>query len=204
MVRSQISARGIRDAGVLAALSEVPREQFVPSSLVDSAYEDRALGIGLGQTISQPYIVAWMTEALAVAPEHTVLEIGTGTGYQTAILAKLARMVYTVERIEELSTAARLRLRRMGISNVALHTGDGSLGWASDAPYDRIIVTAAAPAVVDPLVDQLALHGRLVMPCGTPNHQLLTIVECGPDGVIETPGIPVRFVKLIGAEGFPE
>ncbi len=203
MVRSQVSARGVHDARVLEALSTVPREQFVPQSLVDAAYEDRALGIGMGQTISQPYVVAWMTEALSITNEHSILEIGTGTGYQTAILARLARAVYTVERIEALATEARVRLNRLGISNVAFRTGDGSLGWESNAPFDRIIVTAAAPAIASQLVDQLSVGGRLVIPTGSHTHQVLTTLENHRDGVVETSGIPVRFVKLIGAKGFP-
>lgn len=203
MVQCQISDRGIRDARVLAVLSEVPREQFVPQSLAEAAYEDRALGVGMGQTISQPYVVAWMTKALSISPEHTILEIGTGTGYQTAILAKLAGFVYTVERIDVLATEARERLSRLGISNVSYRIGDGSLGWESSAPFDRIIVTAAAPAIAPAFVDQLSAGGRLVIPIGSTSHQVLTTVENRPEGIVETTGIPVRFVKLVGAKGFP-
>ena len=155
MVRQQLVVRGIQDQAVLNAMSRIPREMFVSPELVEAAYEDRALPAGLEQTISQPYIVALMTENLRLGPEHRVLEIGTGTGYQTAVLARLAREVFTVERHPSLAMAAQERLARLGLKNIRYLIGDGSLGWPEHAPYERIIVTAAAPQIVAELVEQL-------------------------------------------------
>lgn len=182
----------------------VPREDFVPASLVNAAYDDRALGVGMRQTISQPYIVAWMTEALRIEQNDVILEVGTGTGYQTAILAQLAREVFTIERIETLSIAAQTRLNALDVRNVTFRIGDGSAGWPKQAPFDGIIVTAGAPAISRSLVNQLAPGGRAVTPVGPQDHQRLTTVERYPDRIVETPGIAVRFVRLIGAEGFTE
>ncbi len=204
MVESQIAARGVRDERVLQAMRYVPRELFVPASLAGESYDDRALPVDKGQTISQPYIVALMTEALAVEPHHRVLEIGTGTGYQTAILAMLACQVYSIERIEELSIAARERIELLGLRNVAYRVGDGSRGWPEAAPFDRIMVTAAAPRVLPALSDQLADGGRLVLPVGEEPAQRLTLVERFRGKQIERPMVGVRFVKLIGADGFAE
>lgn len=203
MVETQIEARGVRDARVLEAMRSIPRDLFVPSESAFRAFEDRALPIGMGQTISQPYIVALMTQLLAIEPQHRVLEIGTGSGYQTAILAMLARHVFSIERLEPLSSTAREQLNRLGLSNVTLLVADGSLGWPAESPFDRIIVTAAAPAITPALVDQLADGGRLVTPVGDDNSQYLTTVARQGDRTIETPSIAVRFVKLIGEQGFP-
>jgi len=204
MVESQIAARGIRNPRLLEAFLAVPREDFVPASLVNAAYDDRALGVGMGQTISQPYIVAWMTEALRIERNDVILEVGTGTGYQTAILARLARKVFTIERIEALSTAAQNRLDALDVRNVIFRIGDGSVGWPKQAPFDGVIVTAGVPAIGRSLVSQLAPGGRVVTPVGPEDHQHLTTVERYPDRIVETPGIAVRFVRLIGAEGFAE
>lgn len=204
MIENQIAARGVRDRRVIAAIQEIPREDFVPASLADSAYDDRALGVERGQTISQPYIVGLMTELLGIRPDDRVLEIGTGTGYQTAVLARLAGWVISIERIAELSTSAQARLARLAVNNVTFRIGDGSIGLAEQAPFPRIIVTAAAPAVIGPLVDQLAVGGRLVMPVGSESQQFLTTIERHQDRVVETPGIAVRFVKLIGSSAFTE
>jgi protein-L-isoaspartate(D-aspartate) O-methyltransferase len=203
MVERQIATRGVRDPRVLAAMRSVLREEFVPPELLHAAYEDRALHIGMGQTISQPYIVGLMTASLRVENTHRVLEVGTGTGYQTAILASLARHVYTVERLEPLADAAKKRLARLGIENVSVRTGDGSLGWIEEAPFDRIIVTAAAPAISESLTGQLVPGGRMVVPVGNEDTQRLIAVERRDDQLVETPSIAVRFVRLIGEEGFP-
>lgn len=204
MVLEQLEARGISSVRVLEAMREVERERFVSANLADEAYDDRALPSALGQTISQPYIVALMTEALAIEPCHRVLEIGTGTGYQTAILAKLSRQVFTIERLEELSSAARQRLVALGLQNVSFRVGDGTLGWPEAAAFDRILVTAAAPQVVPTLLDQLADGGRMVLPVGEEPAQRLTLVERFRGKTIERPLVGVRFVRLIGAEGFAE
>ena len=203
MVDEQIATRDIHDVRVLTALRTIPREVFVPDDQQAHAYDDRALPAGLGQTISQPYIVALMTELLHVHPEHRVLEIGTGTGYQTAILASLARQVFSIERLPELSAAAQERLTRLGYNNISYRIADGTLGWPEEAPFDRILVTAAAPNLVPPLLDQLTEDGRLVIPVGDEGLQRLTVVERKPGRIIEHPSIAVRFVKLIGEAGFP-
>jgi protein-L-isoaspartate(D-aspartate) O-methyltransferase len=203
MIETQIVQRGIRSERVLDAVRNTPRELFVPAEQAAHAYEDRALPVGMGQTISQPYIVAIMTEALEVEPDHRVLEIGTGTGYQTAILAILARSVFSVERIEALSVAAQRRIADLGIDHVTFRIGDGSVGLPEFAPFDRIIVTAAAPAVVQALVDQLVEGGRLVIPVGDVDTQRLTTIERRQGKIVERPSIAVRFVKLIGESGFP-
>lgn len=202
MVEEQIAARGIRDARVLEAIRVLPREAFVPPELRNSAYDDRALPVGFGQTISQPYIVALMSEALAVERRHKVLEIGTGTGYQTAILAMLADHVFTVERLPELSGQAESRLRQIGFNNVDYRVSDGSAGWPEASPFDRIIVTAAAPEVIPALVDQLSDDGILVAPIGEETDQRLTRIERVKGRLIERPMIPVRFVHLIGSAGY--
>lgn len=203
MVESQIARRGIRDLRVLDAMRDIPRHEFVPPDQVPHAYEDRALAVGEEQTISQPYIVGYMTELLRVEPEHRVLEIGTGTGYQTAVLSRLAHAVYTVERLEGLARAARDRLTAMGYGNVTYRVGDGTLGWPEAAPFDRILVTAAAPTMVGPLVDQIGEGGRLVIPIGGPEDQQVTVVDRRGGRLVTETLIAVRFVKLIGAAGFP-
>jgi len=187
------------DPRVVAALRKVPREEFVPSSERDLAYINRPLPIGHGQTISQPYIVAIMTDMLAIAPESRVLEIGTGCGYQAAVLAELAARVYTIEVVAPLAEAARDRLAKLGYTNVECRIADGGLGWPEEAPFDRIIVTAAAPVRPETLVGQLGPGGRMVVPIGRAGFtQTLTLIEKDADGrVIETPKLPVAFVPLV-------
>lgn len=204
MVDRQLAARGIVDPRILRVMGEVPREAFVPADQAIAAYEDRALPIGAGQTISQPYIVALMSEVLRIERGHRVLEVGTGTGYQTAVLARLAERIHTIERIEALSLAARERLAGLGIANVVFRVGDGTLGWPDAAPFDRIIVTAGAPKLVEPLIAQLADGGRLVIPIGDDSAQHLTAIDRRGSKTVEHPLIPVRFVRLIGSAGHPE
>jgi protein-L-isoaspartate(D-aspartate) O-methyltransferase len=204
MIFEQIHSRGIKDPRVLAAMEFVPREEFVPASTPEAALSDRALPIDCGQTISQPYMVASMTALLDVRPEHRVLEIGTGSGYQTAILAHLAGQVYTVERLPDLLEAARGRLERLGFSHVAYRLGDGTAGWPEEAPFDRILVTAGAPEPPRSLVEQLVEGGRLVIPVGGEKDQTLTLLEKLAGRIRETPQFSCRFVKLIGREGWSE
>jgi len=199
MVREQIEARGVRDARVLAALREVPRERFVPPSERDAAYADVPLPIGHGQTISQPYVVAAMTEALRPEPGDRVLEVGTGSGYQAAVLARLVKRVYTIEIVPELAAGARRALAELGVSNVEVFVGDGYRGLPAEAPFDGILVTAAPPEVPQPLVDQLAVGGRLVVPVGS-YDQDLRVLERRPDGVTSETLFPVRFVPLVRGE----
>lgn len=190
---------GIRDERVLAAIAQVPREWFIPEDLRPRADDDRPLPIGHGQTISQPFIVAYMTERLHLAGTERVLEVGTGSGYQTAILAHLAEEVFSVEIVPELATRARALLHgRLGLANVRLRAGDGSEGWPEEAPFDRVIVTAAAPAVPPALVDQLAPGARMILPVGAdPDAQVLRVVDRAPDGALaETDLLGVRFVPL--------
>ena len=196
MVDRQIRARGIRSAEVLDALARVPRELFVPADVRHRAYEDSPLPIGYGQTISQPYIVAYMTEALETSPDHRVLEIGTGSGYQAAVLAELVREVYSIEIIPELAERARRTLADAGYRNVDVRTGNGYAGWPERAPFDRIIVTAAPPEIPPALVDQLAVGGRMVIPVGTLLQEIV-VVSKGARGVSETRTIPVRFVPMV-------
>ncbi len=196
MVDEQIVARGVRDRRVLAAMRTVARHRFVPAGLVESAYEDSPLPIGHGQTISQPYIVAYMSEVLEVAPHHRVLEIGTGSGYQAAVLAALARDVYSVELVPELAERARTTLAALGVGNVRVLTGDGYRGWPEHAPFDRVMVTAAPPEMPPALVEQLAPGGILVAPVGEAD-QWIRIVRKLPDRIVEERTIPVRFVPLV-------
>jgi protein-L-isoaspartate(D-aspartate) O-methyltransferase len=194
---------GIRDERVLAAIGRVPREAFVPADLAASAYANSALPIGHAQTISQPYIVAMMTQSLRLAgPEH-ILEVGTGSGYQAAVLAELARSVISVERVPSLLATARQVLTSLGYQNIELHEANGTLGWQADAPYDAILVAAGGPAVPTSLVDQLARGGRLVIPVGKPREQQLVFVEREGASYRETVLGPVRFVPLVGAAGWP-
>ncbi len=202
MVDEQIRGRGIRDPRVLEAMLEVPRHEFLPPSLNASAYDDRAQPIGHGQTISQPYIVAFMTEQLLLSAEHTVLEIGTGTGYQTAVLALLAKHVCTVERIAALQKQAATSLEGLGLTNLSMSVADGTLGLASRAPFDRVIVTAAAPKVPAPLVTQLRDGGILIIPVGAREEQTIVRVERRGTRTVETPLLACRFVKLLGREGW--
>jgi protein-L-isoaspartate(D-aspartate) O-methyltransferase len=203
MVAEQIEARGVRDPRVIQALRRVPRHLFVPPEDADFAYDDAARPIPSGQTISQPYIVALMTESLHLRGHETVLEIGAGSGYQTAVLAGLCARIVAVERHAELAAAARARLARLNILNVELHVGDGSLGWPDDAPYDAILVAASAPDVPPALVRQLAPGGRLIVPVGPEGHeQHLLLLTRDENGMVATRDLgPVAFVPLIGAQG---
>jgi protein-L-isoaspartate(D-aspartate) O-methyltransferase len=202
MVEEQIRRRGIEDDRVLEAMRSVPREQFIPAELAARAYADAPLPIGGGQTISQPYMVAAMTAALQFIGMERVLEIGTGCGYQAAVLACLARKVHTVEFRPELAEAASARLRILGYSNVTVHVGDGSAGLAEFAPYDAILVAAAAPAVPQPLLQQLADGGRMIVPVGTEDMQTLVHArKNGGDFVIEKREA-CRFVPLVGRHGW--
>ena len=204
MVRTQLIPRGIHDTRVLHAMGEVPREKFVPDPMKLYAYEDSPLGIGNSQTISQPFIVALMTEALELTGNETTLEIGTGSGYQAAILSRLSRVVYSVERIESLSEKSRNVLNELGYANIHLKVYDGTLGWSENAPYDAIMVTAGAPAIPDPLVAQLKEGGRLVVPVGDRlSQELIKIVRKGESYYQEDLG-GVRFVNLIGEYGWKE
>ncbi|MFO0974719.1 MAG: protein-L-isoaspartate(D-aspartate) O-methyltransferase [Phycisphaerae bacterium] len=202
MIDRDLRGRGICDPRVLAAMERIPRELFVEPARRDEAYADRALPTACGQTISQPYMVAVMTELLAPQPHEVVLEVGTGSGYQTAVLAQLAGAVHSVERIAELSCAARERLAALGISNVQLHVGDGSEGLLELAPFDGILISAATPRITDVLRYQLRVGGRLVLPVGDEHDQTLTRVERTPAAMIEQPVLSCRFVKLIGTAGF--
>ena len=204
MVARQLAGRGIRDCRVLAAMAGVPREWFLPPHLASEAYEDAPLPIGSGQTISQPLIVALMTEALAPRRRDRVLEIGTGSGYQTAILARLAGRVYTIERLPDLLVEAEERFRRLGLTNIETRLGDGAAGWPECAPFQGIIVTAAAPSVPTPLTEQLAPGGRLVIPIGDLASQELVILQRGPAGMVERRAGGVRFVPLISRLAFTE
>ncbi len=204
MVETQLRRRGIRDERVLQVMNEVPRHDFVAPFCLFEAYEDHPLPIGEGQTISQPYMVAIMTEALELEPGDKVLEIGTGSGYQTAILARLAAQVCTIEKFPSLARAAEERLRGMGFTNILFRTGDGSGGWPEHAPYQGIVVTAGAPYVPDVLVEQLAEGGRLVIPVGDTNQQeLLQVVRRGSEREIQTINY-CRFVPLTGKYGWRE
>lgn len=204
MVEEQIAARGIRDPRILAVMGEIPRHRFVPEHLASLAYADEPLPIGGGQTISQPYIVAEMTRALALSGTEKVLEIGTGSGYQAAVLARLAREVVTVERLASLQERARAILEELGIVNVTYAVGDGSLGAPEHAPFDRIIVTAAAPDVPQPLVEQLADGGIMVVPVGGRWEQdLVKVTKEGVSLRRQYLG-GCRFVPLVGKCGFPD
>lgn len=204
MVKEQLEARGVSDQAVLAAMKNVPREDFVPAELLGLAYEDGPLPIGEGQTISQPYMVAFMIEALEIAPQNRALEIGTGSGYAAAVLSRVAMEVHTVERLAPLAEAARARLVHHGYDNVSVHVGDGTLGWPEHAPYHAIVVTAGAPSVPEPLMAQLAVGGRLVIPVGPhPRMQtLLRVRRLGEKDYREETLMEVVFVPLIGAAGW--
>ena len=202
MVERHIARRGVRDPRVLAAMRQVPRHRFVPDHLRAQAYRDSALPIGAEQTISQPYVVARMSELLAVEAEHAVLEIGSGSGYQTAILGLLARRVYSLERISELAKQAIGRMRDLGLDNVKVQTFDGTVGWSEFAPFDRILVTAGAPAPPKPLLDQLAVGGRMVIPEGDRQAQRLVVYDKDRSGVHRRLGEEVAFVPLIGRHGW--
>ena len=204
MVDEQIAARGVRDPRVLAAMRRVPRHEFMPEAMRVQAYGDHAMPIGEGQTISQPYIVALMSELLELRGDERVLEIGTGSGYQAAVLAELSRKVYTIERVKVLADRARATLDRLGYRTVAMKVYDGTYGWKEMAPFDAIIVTAAAPDVPAALVEQLTEGGRLVIPVGERFSQVLMKVVKSASGVVTQTSIPCMFVPLIGAHGWKE
>jgi protein-L-isoaspartate(D-aspartate) O-methyltransferase len=197
MVAEQIEARGVKDAATLNAMRAVPRHLFVPPNQVGEAYDDHPLPIGNGQTISQPYIVGFMTEALRLSRGETVLEVGTGSGYQAAVLARIAAKVYTIEIVETLALKARERLERLGYRNVEVRAGDGYAGWAEAAPFDGIIVTAAAPRIPAPLKAQLKDGGRLVIPVGDEYQEIVVVTRRG-QAFDERRVLPVRFVPMTG------
>ena len=198
MVERFVAPRGVDDPRVLQAMLEVPRHRFVPEALRPRAYGDHSLPIGHGQTISQPYVVGVMTQRLGVEPGHKVLEIGSGSGYQTAVLAKLARSVYSLERIDELARAAASALASLGFHNVSVKAFDGTYGYPAAAPYDRILVTAATKAVPEPLLAQLAVGGRLVVPVGPAGRQRLRIIRRRKTDYAQEDGEDVTFVPLLG------
>ena len=203
MVEDQIEFRGVRDLRVLEVLLSTPRHRFIPDEGMPDAYQDRPVPIGCGQTISQPYMVAVMTEWLGVEPGDRVLEIGTGSGYQCAVLARLAREVVTVERHAALSSTAQTLLESMGFDNIHCVVGDGSTGWPEGAPYDRILVTAGAPRVPQSLLDQLSERGRLLAPVGDREEQRLVRITRDGGQFRQERGMACRFVPLLGAEGWP-
>ncbi len=202
MVETQIIRRGIRDERVLSAMRSVPRHLFIDEEAWPWAYADGPIRIGCGQTISQPYIVALMTDLLAVEPDHRVLDVGTGSGYQAAILGELAAEVHSVERHAELAKTAEEKLEVLGCQNIIVHIGDGTQGLESHAPFDRILVAAAAPSVPDPLLDQLADGGRMVIPVGSRFSQVLEVWTRKGKKFQRNSNIPVVFVPLIGKDGW--
>jgi protein-L-isoaspartate(D-aspartate) O-methyltransferase len=206
MVDIQIAGRGVRDRHVLAAMRRVPREAFVAQSIQEFAYEDAPLPIGAGQTISQPYIVALMTEAAAVRPGDKALDVGAGSGYAAAVLAQIAERVFAIERLAELAEAARERLRELGYGNIELRVGDGTRGCPDAAPFDAILVAAGAPEIPPALKAQLAIGGRLVIPVGTaPRHQTLVKLTRRSETAYDTEDLgAVAFVPLIGEQGWAE
>jgi protein-L-isoaspartate(D-aspartate) O-methyltransferase len=202
MVSRQLRRRDIADERVLAAMGQVPRELFVDEDDRRRAYDDIPLSIGFGQTISQPYMVALICQTADVRPGHRVLDIGTGSGYQAAVLAEMGADVHTVERIPELAERAQDALASAGYDRVQVHVGDGSLGLASHGPFDAVVVAAAAPGLPEPLYEQLVPGGRLVVPVGGPNGQRLQVAVRSPEGPAVLRSVPCRFVPLVGAEGF--
>jgi len=204
MIQDQLLARGIKDPRVLEVMRQIPRHLFVESALAGRAYEDSPLPIGEKQSISQPYMVALMTQALDLRGDERVLEIGTGSGYQTAVLAGLCQNVFTIEKIRPLAARARAMLDNFGLYNVAIHVGDGTLGWAEHAPFDAILVTAGSPSLPQPLVEQLVSGGRLVIPLGDEQSQVLKRIWRTPTGQEEEVLGECRFVKLWGKYGWPD
>jgi protein-L-isoaspartate(D-aspartate) O-methyltransferase len=198
-----LRSRGIRDERVLKAMAEIPRHWFVPEAFEAQAYGDHALPIGQEQTISQPYMVAWMTELLEVNRDSTVLEIGAGSGYQTAVLSAVAGRVFALERISDLARTAQANIRRLGCYNATVKWFDGTIGWSEHAPYDGVLVAAGGPEVPEPLVQQLAVGGRLVIPIGTTEQQTLVRVTRTEQGAIRENLGQCMFVKLIGRYGWP-
>ncbi|MDP2778629.1 MAG: protein-L-isoaspartate(D-aspartate) O-methyltransferase [Anaerolineales bacterium] len=201
MVEHQLIARGINDARVLAAFELIPRHLFMPQESREWAYEDCPHPIGFGQTISQPYIVAYMTQVLELLDTERVLEVGTGSGYQAAILSRLVCEVHTVELIPTLANRAAHPLADLGVTNVFIHTGDGSQGWVKSAPYDAIIVTAAAPRVPKSLLNQLTDHGSMILPVGDSGYQKLVLLQREGNSFLQETLLPVAFVPLRGKEG---
>jgi protein-L-isoaspartate(D-aspartate) O-methyltransferase len=206
MIRVHLQGRGIRDPAVLSAMREVPREAFIPAGMRDAAYDDHPLPIDEGQTISQPYIVAYMLEALELTPDDRALEIGTGSGYAAAVLSRIVKSVVSVERLAGLSRSARRRLETLGYTNIEVCEGDGTLGWPQQEPYDAIVVTAGAPEVPAPLLQQLAVGGRLVIPVGASSYEqiLIRVRRRGDDDYSTESLCGVRFVPLIGNAGWHE
>jgi protein-L-isoaspartate(D-aspartate) O-methyltransferase len=204
MLQWDLIGRGITDPGVLKVMKEIRREEFVPAAYQSQAYGDSPLPIGMGQTISQPYIVALMTQELRLNPYCEVLEIGTGSGYQTAILSKLAKKVYTIERFAQLTESAQAVLSRLGIGNVEFYIGDGSCGWSEKHSFDRIIITAAVPKMPEPLVEQLAEGGVIIGPVGFSSVQELLVYEKKKGKLSGRVACDCRFVKLLGKYGFEE
>jgi protein-L-isoaspartate(D-aspartate) O-methyltransferase len=204
MVEEQIVGRGVKDTRVLAAMRKIPRHEFLPEAIRGVAYADQALPIGEGQTMSQPYMVALMTELLEIKGPERVLEIGTGSGYQAAVLAELCEKVYTVERVKMLAAQARVVLDRLGYKNVAIKVYDGTYGWKETAPFDAIVVTAGSPDVPSALVDQLKDGGRLVIPVGERHSQQLVRMIKTSRGIVTEKSVPCIFVPLIGAHGWKE
>ena len=204
MVDEQIVARGVMDQRVLAAMRKVPRHEFLPEAMRGMAYGDHALPLGEGQTMSQPYMVAVMTELLDIKETDRVLEIGTGSGYQAAVLAELCEKVYTVERVKILADKARATLDRLGYKSVAIKVYDGTYGWKDMAPFDAIMVTAGAPDIPAPLVEQLREGGRIVIPVGERYGQVLVKAVKSAEGIITRKSIPCIFVPLIGNHGWKE
>jgi protein-L-isoaspartate(D-aspartate) O-methyltransferase len=204
MVREHLMDRGIKDPRVLQAMTKIPRHRFVESALADRAYDDEPLPIGERQTISQPYMVAFMSEALELTGRERVLEIGTGSGYQTAVLAELCLNVFSVEKFGPLAEKARVLLDELNYYNVALHVGDGTLGWSEHAPFDAIIVTAGSPELPRPLIAQLSIRGRIVLPIGNERSQMLKRFQRTVSGLQEEGLGDCRFVKLLGKYGWPD
>ena len=204
MVETQVISRGISDSRVLEAMRRVPRHLFVEEALQEQAYSDYPLPIGEKQTISQPYIVALMTESLELKGDEKILEIGTGSGYQAAILAELAGRVFSIERFPGLAFRANQILQKLGYRNVIIRVADGSLGWPDEAPFDGIMATAGTPKIPQPLTDQLVMGGRLIAPVGDRQSQELVLVERLPEGIRKTNLGGVRFVDLIGKGGWEE
>jgi protein-L-isoaspartate(D-aspartate) O-methyltransferase len=204
MIRFDLQGRGIADKVLLEVMASIPRQDFIDKKYWPQAYSDGPLPIGHGQTISQPYIVALMTEVLRVDANCSVLEIGTGSGYQTAILARLAKKVYTIERVSELTDSAKAVLDRLGFKNIEYFVGDGTCGWPQKQPFDRIIVTAAAPKIPQPLIEQLSEDGLIVIPIGPVFAQQLVVAEKKKNIITEKIICDVRFVRLMGKYGFSQ
>lgn len=204
MLNRDLIGRGITDTNVLGVMSEIQRQEFVPAAYERQAYADGPLSIGMGQTISQPYIVALMTQELRLNPNCEVLEIGTGSGYQTAVLSKLAKKVYTIERFAEMSQSAQAVLGGLGVTNVEFCIGDGSCGWTSEKSFDRIIITASVPNIPQPIIKQLAKNGLMIAPVGYGGVQELVVCEKKKNKVTERIICEVRFVKLVGEYGFEQ